>query len=82
LIIPKYKSLAFCNQKVILSQNILGVVTFFISIAFVYARWEGSAQGQVLRNTFTKGFSVLEANNHVDDAEYALIFNYLYPVEV
>jgi hypothetical protein len=59
--VPENTTAAFRNRKGTMTQNISGVVSFDMTFAFVYAGWEGSAHdGQVLKDAFTKGISVLK----------------------
>ncbi len=79
-LVPESRSAAFCNRKGILSQNMLGVVAFDMRFVFVLAGWEGSAHdGRVLKDAFTKGFSVPTGKYYLGDAGYALSSNVLTP---
>jgi hypothetical protein len=51
-----------------------------MTIVFVHDRWEGSAHdGQVLRNAFTKRFSVSKGKYYLGDAGYELSQEVLTP---
>jgi hypothetical protein len=51
-----------------------------MKFSFVLAEWEGSAHdGQVLRDAFSKGFSVPNGKYYLGDAGYALSLEVLTP---
>jgi len=70
----------FRNRKGILSQNVLGVVSWDMVFTFVHVGWEGSAHdGRVLADAMANGLAMPITKYYLGDAGYSLSTRVLTP---